>query len=120
MTKNFTMIISGALLAFSLAALSPAATAGGMLADRHGERGIACASCHGNNPPAPGAKVDQKACLACHGSLDKVAERTKAKKLDPDPHYNHLVGLDCLECHRGHQQSVNMCGSCHNLEFKVP
>ena len=57
-------------------------------------------------------------CNICHQSLDAVAKQTS--KLDPNPHYNHLVGLDCAECHRGHQQSVNMCAQCHNIEYKVP
>ena len=57
-------------------------------------------------------------CNTCHQSLDAVAKQTS--KLDPNPHYNHLVGLDCAECHRGHQQSVNMCAQCHNIEYKVP
>ena len=88
------------------------------LADRHVERGATCESCHGAKTPKPGATVSTKQCSSCHGSLDEVAKRTAG--LDPNPHYNHLVGLNCTECHRGHQQSVNMCASCHNLKFKVP
>ena len=65
------------------------------LADRHVARGVACETCHGVKTPAPGAKV-------------------------PNPHYNHLIGTDCQECHKGHAQSVNLCGSCHNLDWKVP
>ena len=68
--------------------------------------------------PKAGAKVNEAQCLKCHGSLDKVAERTKNVK--PNPHYNHLVGLNCLECHRGHQKGVNMCADCHNIKFNVP
>lgn len=88
------------------------------LADRHVARGAPCESCHGVKAPTPGAKVPSAACTTCHGSLDKVAERTKAKV--PNPHYNHLIGTDCQECHKGHAQSVNLCGSCHNLDWKVP
>ncbi len=88
------------------------------LADRHVERGVACEACHGVKTPQPGATVETAQCNSCHKSLDDVAKRTE--KLDPNPHYNHLVGLNCTECHRGHQKSVNMCGSCHNLQFKVP
>ena len=117
-TRFVQMIASAALLAAVLAC--PASAAETYLAGRHTERGVACASCHGIDAPAAGAAVKQEACLACHVSLDQVAERTKARKLDPDPHYNHLVGLDCLECHRGHRPSVNMCASCHNLDFRVP
>lgn len=88
------------------------------LADRHGARNIACETCHTVKTPATGAKVDSKACISCHGDLDKMAERTKTKV--PNPHYNHLIGTDCQECHKGHTPSVNLCGSCHFLEWKVP
>ena len=72
----------------------------------------------GKETPKAGAKVSTAQCNTCHQSLDAVAKQTS--KLDPNPHYNHLVGLDCAECHRGHQQSVNMCAQCHNIEYKVP
>ena len=38
----------------------------------------------------------------------------------PDPHVNHSLGLNCVECHKGHEQSVNMCSRCHLFEYKVP
>lgn len=90
------------------------------LADRHVGRGVACASCHRDKSPAPGAKVPMTACTTCHGSLDQVAERTKKKGVTPDSHYNHLVGLNCLECHQGHKPSQNACSTCHEIQYKVP
>ena len=87
---------AAALLAAAMTlSMSSAFAADKMLADRHVERGVACASCHGDKTPAPGAQVATAQCNACHTSLDAVAERTK--KLDPNPHYNHLVGLDCTD-----------------------
>lgn len=115
--QTLTWVLSG-VLAVSTLAMTATATAGGNLADRHAQRGTDCVACHNTKAPKAGAVVKQETCLKCHGSLDQVAQRTK--KLDPNPHYNHLVGLDCLECHRGHQKSVNMCGECHNLKFNVP
>lgn len=117
MTLSIKHIIVGVA---SACLFSSACLASDFLADRHGTRGVTCESCHGTKAPQPGAKVETAKCNTCHGSLDKVAELTKAKKLDPDPHYNHLVGLDCNECHKGHQPSVNMCSNCHNIKFKVP
>lgn len=106
------------LLATAFALSATSASASEFLADRHVARGVSCASCHGVAKPAAGAKADGKTCVKCHGNLDKVAEKTKNVK--PNPHYNHLVGLECLECHRGHQKGVYMCSSCHNLKAKVP
>lgn len=110
------VLTAGALVLLSINTAS--AADGQFLADRHVARGVACASCHGKETPKAGAKVSTAQCNTCHQSLDAVAKQTS--KLDPNPHYNHLVGLDCAECHRGHQQSVNMCTQYHNIEYKVP
>lgn len=117
MRKMIAALLTGAML--SVFAIG-SASASEFLADRHAARGVKCAACHTTSAPKAGAAVDMAKCTACHGSLDQVAKKTKAKGLDPDPHYNHLVGLDCNECHKGHKASVNMCGTCHNLKFKVP
>ena len=116
MTSLKTLIVGAALTLL----VATGATAANNLANRHVARGTNCVACHNTKTPKAGATVDTAKCASCHGSLDKVAQRTKAKKLDPDPHYNHLVGLNCNECHKGHQKSVNLCSQCHNLEFKVP
>lgn len=113
------VLTAGALVLLSINTAS--AADGQFLADRHVARGVACASCHGKETPKAVCKSFNRAvpqCNTCHLSLDAVAKQTS--KLDPNPHYNHLVGLDCAECHRGHQQSVNMCAQCHNIEYKVP
>lgn len=117
-TRFAAALLAAGALMLSLPAAHAADASGKLLADRHAARGVACASCHGTEAPRPGAKVTTAQCNACHTSLDAVAKRTE--KLDPNPHYNHLVGLDCWECHRGHTKSVNMCGSCHSIRFDVP
>ena len=114
----FCASLLAAALSISAAQAAPATSTTHFLADRHVERGVACESCHGVKTPKPGAVVETAKCNACHQSLDEVAKRTS--KLDPNPHYNHLVGLNCTECHRGHQKSVNMCASCHNIQYNVP
>ena len=93
----FVALTAGAML-ISASLPAAAADSGKFLADRHMARGVQCVS--------------------CHQSLDAVAKRTQ--KVDPNPHYNHLVGLDCVECHKGHRQSVNMCAGCHNIHYNVP
>lgn len=118
-----TTMLKAALLSLLVAGTMTAFAAGDnhFLADRHVARGVACASCHGDKAPQSGATVDvKKSCETCHGDIDKVAERTKKKGLNPDPHYNHLVGLNCLECHQGHKQPKNVCATCHFIDFKVP
>lgn len=118
MQKTFVKTaLMGVLLAVSMLAYSQP---GNFLADRHVGRGVACTSCHGDKAPQPGAKVGMEGCVSCHGDTEKVSERTKAKGLSPDPHYNHLVGLNCLECHQGHKQSKLVCSTCHFVKFKVP
>ena len=93
-------------IALSIGAQAALAAQGGthFLTDRHVERGVACEACHGVKTPQAGATVETAQCNTCHKSLDEVAKRTA--KLDPNLHYNHLVGLNCTECHRGHQKSV--------------
>ena len=107
-------------LAGALAMIAAAATAAqpGHLADRHAARSVDCAV----KTPAEGAEVDTQKCLACHVSLNAVSEKIHARgnAQSPDPHVNHSLGLNCVECHKGHEQSVNMCSRCHLFEYKVP
>jgi cytochrome c len=83
------------------------------LAERHKDRGAACAVCHGDeNPPKPAAG---EKCLACHTSLEAVAERTK--DYDKNPHKNHLtesMDVTCTHCHNGHKADEPLCGRCHS------
>lgn len=111
-TALFGLLVAGSMSTWA------APGEGHFLADRHVGRGVACASCHGDKAPTAGAKVPMKACVACHGEIEKVAERTK--DVTPNPHHNHLVGISCLECHQGHQTSKNVCATCHQVKFKVP
>ena len=86
----FVALTAGAML-ISASLPAAAADSGKFLADRHMARGVQCVSCHGTASPQPGAAVKTESCNACHQSLDAVAKRTQ--KVDPNPHYNHLVGL---------------------------
>lgn len=53
------------------------------------------------------APVRKDACLACHGSYEKLAKRTE--KVTPNPHYNHFGDRDCSTCHKGHAKNVITC-----------
>lgn len=114
-----TKLVTLSLLALGCVMTMGAAQAA-MLADFHKDHGVACQSCHAEGIPKDAARMSDAACIQCHGTIDQVAKKTQAKHLDPDPHYNHLVGLGCLECHKGHEKSVNLCNGCHNIDFKVP
>jgi fumarate reductase flavoprotein subunit len=83
------------------------------LAELHKEAGLTCDACHGNGPKKPPTMTQ---CLGCHESYAKVAERTK--NLEPNPHDNHLIDLECTKCHLGHKAQVIYCRTCHSeMEF---
>jgi hypothetical protein len=86
---------------------------GKFLAERHKDRGVACTVCHGDeNPPKP---AGGEKCLACHKSLEAVAERTK--DLDKNPHGNHItdsMDVTCTQCHNGHKADQVLCDRCHS------
>ena len=81
-------------------------------AERHKTNNVACIECHGIEKPTEPAS--EKACLACHKSLEAVAERTQNRK--PNPHKNHLTegsDVECTQCHLGHKADVLLCHQCH-------
>lgn len=103
------------------AAASQAAAAGEpMLADRHAARGLSCASCHDETPPARPVRTEK--CLSCHESFEALGRRHDEKKSGnlPNPHVNHNDELYCEDCHHAHSPSVNYCAQCHDFAYKVP
>ena len=101
--KNLVIVTVAALSMLSGAAFAQDK----FLAERHVERGAACASCHQETPPSKAVPADK--CLSCHGDYAK-----------PNPHYTHMLDQPCAECHKAHKPSVNMCQECHQFDFKVP
>lgn len=84
------------------------------LADGHKAQGLACENCHGTPRTST---VRMEACLKCHGSYATVAARTK--NLQPNPHDNHVIDLECSKCHQGHKPLTNYCLTCHaGMEFE--
>ncbi len=85
----------------------------------HMLKGITCEKCHGKAKKQAALTMAQ--CVACHGSTDKLAEKTaKVKPENPhtSPHYG--TSLDCNVCHHQHGKSENFCSQCHNFKYKVP
>lgn len=83
-----------------------------------------CALCHTQeNAVAGNAFVvpDNKACLACHGSWQDLAEKTKpTDPHEPNPHKSHHYGenMSCTACHAEHKESRVICNDCHAFPFK--
>ncbi len=112
-TRSLTAVLAVAFLAFG----SQCAFANGsMLADRHGARALKCEMCHKTQPPKI---VKTEDCLACHGSYEKLAERTD--KNDINPHDSHVEDAACTDCHSGHKKPRLLCDQCHEFtNIKVP
>jgi fumarate reductase flavoprotein subunit len=86
-------------------------------ADRHKSRAVECKGCHGVEKPDTTAT--SQSCLACHQSLEAVAEKTGNRQ--PNPHKNHLTessDIECTQCHASHKEDALVCHQCHTgLEF---
>lgn len=110
------LILTAALLSVSV--LTAQAADGPYLADRHAAKGMKCETCH-----TPDNKLKQSGdldvCASCHGDYNAMIEKSKGK-YEVNPHGQHEGALPCSECHKGHKESVNYCGGCHNYTYKVP
>lgn len=102
--------------ATATAFVSPATAQSQEFRQRHGQFGVACATCHGTDFSAG---VPVATCLACHGSYEVLAERSR--HVVPNPHAPHHLGeVRCGQCHREHQASVLFCNRCHIFDGDVP
>ena len=93
------------------------------LGDRHVERGLQCAVCHGDQVSGklPEDRDRHEHCVKCYGFYDQVAKKIQpANPEEMNPHSQHDGNLPCTTCHQGHKQSVNYCAQCHYYNFKVP
>lgn len=86
------------------------------LAATHAEAGLACNTCHQENPPAQA--VATEVCTVCHGLGPDLAETTA--EVEPNPHASHKGDLACASCHRIHSASVDACADCHSWGYTVP
>jgi hypothetical protein len=85
----------------------------------HAKRNVTCAGCHGKRLPAKDDTVENERCLSCHGSYEKLAEKTASVEFPKrNPHKSHLLGLACTKCHTAHGESRVYCLECHR-EFQM-
>lgn len=87
------------------------------LLNKHMSKGVQCAACHNENPPAKRVKTPK--CQECHGTYEQLAERTKNMKPN-NVHANHLGDLDCKSCHGVHKKQKLECDECHQFKFSMP
>ena len=88
----------------------------------HGRKSVTCSGCHGAQLPKDDDTVENARCLMCHGSAEKLAEKTN-KPDDPkmNPHKSHLGDINCTVCHKAHAKSVVYCLGCHTqFRMKIP
>lgn len=87
----------------------------------HAAKDLGCASCHGAGVPKAGAEVANDRCLACHGPMDQLVQKTRpAQFADRNPHHSHLGDIACTTCHRGHEASTVYCLDCHpKFQMKI-
>ncbi|MCJ8499881.1 cytochrome c3 family protein [Desulfatitalea alkaliphila] len=94
----------------------------GFLDHLHARAGIGCADCHGRRLPPAETTLTNEQCLACHGPLEKLVERsTPSDFADRNPHQSHLGEIACTVCHKAHMASSVYCLGCHrNFEMTIP
>lgn len=94
--------------------LMPVPGAAAFLSGQHAAKQVSCSGCHGPAFPLKGDEVANERCLACHGSYEALAEKTKPKEAHGlNPHKSHYGEIACTACHFGHQKSVVLCKDCH-------
>lgn len=87
----------------------------------HAKAGMICSQCHGKGLPKAGDTVENSRCLACHGPMDQLINKTESREFkDRNPHKSHLGNIDCIICHKAHTESRVYCLDCHKqFEMKI-
>ena len=96
-----------------------------LLSELHKGNQVGCADCHGKDKDISLDDAEiavSGACIGCHGSVlqmaDRSEERAKGKEFI-NPHVSHIGAINCTVCHRGHEQSVAYCNSCHTFDLQM-
>ncbi len=89
----------------------------------HAKAQVDCAGCHGKQLPVADTTVENPRCLACHGPVEKLAEKSANKEFPKrNPHASHYGSdIACTSCHHAHDASEVMCAGCHKLwKLNIP
>ena len=130
MMKQLFSITCAAVLLFSgFAPLASYAQDEPELAVFHKKVGkLACKDCHVSDDPESllpeeSLSLANKQCMACHGTMNNVAAKITPKLSNKhiNPHAGHVVSIQCVTCHSGHETSEAYCTKCHafNMPMKV-
>lgn len=88
-----------------------------------GKLKLECKACHGERmTPTDNETTENAACVACHGSYDKLGPQTaaKLKNKNINAHASHLgPEIACTVCHAAHSESKAYCVNCHT-NFVMP
>ncbi len=112
MREFFTAAVAVAMMMMSTVADAD-------VADDHGKRGVACASCHIEGVPSADNASEQP-CIGCHTETPKGKTVTVDGHDVPNVHAGHFDVYECLQCHKGHKPSVSACSECHKSKLAVP
>lgn len=108
-----------------------------MLVNRHAVVTRECSSCHREadmlkahekvTQPPPKLfrqrKYPNDMCTACHGTYDKLIEKTKGSEAFKttqgeriNPHKTHVGAVECYNCHKMHKDRppIEYCYGCHH------
>ena len=107
-----------AVIAVFASVLLWASANGPYLADAHKDKGLNCTACHGDTMEVDDNEtLVNSACVKCHGSLAKVAEKSEEAV---NAHKSHLGNMNCTVCHAGHADSMSYCLGCHHFDMNIP
>ena len=106
MNKQLVVLTFAAFGAFML----NASAAG--VADLHATKGQDCAACHMEGKPSS-SNVSEASCQKCHGEEPAGKALESEGKKFANIHKTHFDTFECLQCHKGHSQSVIACAECH-------
>lgn len=109
------------VLSVLIASVFLVTSAQALIADRHAPEGSGCVLCHAGADPGR-SNVSEKICIACHTETPKGKSVHFAGKDIANIHEGHFDTYECLNCHRGHEESVLACLGCHQTAdpIRVP
>ena len=127
MREMLCSMVVGLFLAVALTPLYVYAQDDPELAVFHKKVGkLACKDCHVNDDPESllpeeSLSLVNKQCMACHGTMNNVAAKITPKLANKhiNPHAGHVVSIQCVSCHSGHETSEAYCTKCHAFDMPM-